>query len=293
MDKIAYRMLIIHGGALSDPIELNPNLARIFQEKSKEVGVCIWYNERDEREKTTKEEDNQMPDINILVVDDEKEIADLIEIYLVSDGYKVFKAENAEAGLSILDKQDIHLVLLDIMMPGMNGLEMCRKIRETNNIPIIMLSAKSTDLDKILGLGTGADDYVTKPFNPLELTARVKSQLRRYTQLNPNSGARETVNNEITIKGMSINRDNHKVIVDGEEIKLTPIEFDILYLLASNPGKVFSTDEIFEKVWNEKVYEANNTVMVHIRRLRGKMKEDTRQNKIITTVWGVGYKIEK
>ena len=221
-----------------------------------------------------------MPDINILVVDDEKEIADLIEIYLVSDGYKVFKAENAEAGLSILDKQDIHLVLLDIMMPGMNGLEMCRKIRETNNIPIIMLSAKSTDLDKILGLGTGADDYVTKPFNPLELTARVKSQLRRYTQLNPNSGARETVNNEITIKGMSINRDNHKVIVDGEEIKLTP-------------GKVFSTDEIFEKVWNEKVYEANNTVMVHIRRLRGKMKEDTRQNKIITTVWGVGYKIEK
>ena len=207
-----------------------------------------------------------MPDINILVVDDEKEIADLIEIYLVSDGYKVFKAENAEAGLNIL---------------------------ETNNIPIIMLSAKSTDLDKILGLGTGADDYVVKPFNPLELTARVKSQLRRYTQLNPNSGARETVNNEITIKGMSINRDNHKVIVDGEEIKLTPIEFDILYLLASNPGKVFSTDEIFEKVWNEKVYEANNTVMVHIRRLRGKMKEDTRQNKIITTVWGVGYKIEK
>ena len=189
-----------------------------------------------------------MPDINILVVDDEKEIADLIEIYLVSDGYKVFKAENAEAGLNILDKQDIHLVLLDIMMPGMNGLEMCRKIRETNNIPIIMLSAKSTDLDKILGLGTGADDYVVKPFNPLELTARVKSQLRRYTQLNPNSGARETVNNEITIKGMSINRDNHKVIVDGEEIKLTPIEFDILYLLASNPGKVFSTDEIFEKV---------------------------------------------
>ena len=124
-------------------------------------------------------------------------------------------------------------MLLDIMMPGMNGLEMCRKIRETNNIPIIMLSAKSTDLDKILGLGTGADDYVVKPFNPLELTARVKSQLRRYTQLNPNSGARETVNNEIAIKGMSINRDNHKVIVDGEEIKLTPIEFDILYLLAS------------------------------------------------------------
>ena len=195
--------------------------------------------------------------------------------------------------LKVTEGNNYFAIIIDIMMPGMNGLEMCRKIRETNNIPIIMLSAKSTDLDKILGLGTGADDYVTKPFNPLELTARVKSQLRRYTQLNPNSGARETVNNEITIKGMSINRDNHKVIVDGEEIKLTPIEFDILYLLASNPGKVFSTDEIFEKVWNEKVYEANNTVMVHIRRLRGKMKEDTRQNKIITTVWGVGYKIEK
>ena len=171
-----------------------------------------------------------MSEIHVLVVDDEKEIADLVEIYLVSDGYKVYKASNALEGLEILEKETIHLVLLDIMMPGMDGLEMCRKIRETNNIPIIMLSARSADL---------------------------------------------------------------KVTVYGEEIKLTPIEFDILYLLASNPGRVFSTDEIFEKVWNEKVYEANNTVMVHIRRLRGKMKEDTRQNKIITTVWGVGYKIEK
>jgi two-component system response regulator VanR len=229
-----------------------------------------------------------MGQISILVVDDEKEIADLVEIYLVSDGYKVFKANNAQEGLEILDKEEIHLVLLDIMMPGMDGLEMCRRIRETNNIPIIMLSAKSTDLDKILGLGTGADDYVVKPFNPLELTARVKSQLRRYTQLNPNSGSRsDAAKNEIAIKGLVINKDNHKVTVYDEEIKLTPIEFDILYLLASNPGK------IFEKVWNEKVYEANNTVMVHIRRLRGKMKEDTRENKIITTVWGVGYKIEK
>ena len=234
-----------------------------------------------------------MAETNILEVDDEQEIADLVEIYLVSDGYKVFKASNAQDGLDILDKEDIHLCLLDIMMPGMNGLEMCKKIRETNNIPIIMLSAKSTDLDKILGLGTGADDYVVKPFNPLELTARVKSQLRRYTQLNPNSNVHETVKNEISIRGLTINKDNHKVTVYDEEVKLTPIEFDILYLLASNPGKVFSTDEIFEKVWNEKVYEANNTVMVHIRRLRGKMKEDERQDKIITTVWGVGYKIEK
>ena len=234
-----------------------------------------------------------MAETNILVVDDEQEIADLVEIYLVSDGYKVFKASNAQDGLDILEKEDIQLCLLDIMMPGMNGLEMCKKIRETNNIPIIMLSAKSTDLDKILGLGTGADDYVVKHFNPLELTARVKSQLRRSTQLNPNSNVHETMKNEISIRGLTINKDNHKVTVYDEEVKLTPIEFDILYLLASNPGKVFSTDEIFEKVWNEKVYEANNTVMVHIRRLRGKMKEDERQDKIITTVWGVGYKIEK
>lgn len=234
-----------------------------------------------------------MAETNILVVDDEQEIADLVEIYLVSDGYNVFKAQNAQEGLEILEREDIQLVLLDIMMPGMNGLEMCKKIRETNNIPIIMLSAKSTDLDKILGLGTGADDYVVKPFNPLELTARVKSQLRRYTQFNPNSNLRENEKNEISIRGLTINKDNHKVTVYGEEVKLTPIEFDILYLLASNPGKVFSTDEIFERVWNEKVYEANNTVMVHIRRLRGKMKEDERQDKIIATVWGVGYKIEK
>ncbi len=234
-----------------------------------------------------------MAQTTILVVDDEKEIAELVEIYLVSDGYRVLKASNAKEGLDLLEKEEIHLVLLDIMMPGMNGLEMCGRIRETRNIPIIMLSAKSTDLDKIKGLGTGADDYVTKPFNPLELTARVKSQLRRYMQLNPSSAAPEKVKNEISVRGLSINRDNHRVTVDGEEVRLTPIEFDILFLLASNPGKVFSTDEIFEKVWNEKVYEANNTVMVHIRRLRGKMKEDARTDKIITTVWGVGYKIEK
>ncbi len=234
-----------------------------------------------------------MAETNILVVDDEQEIADLVEIYLVSDGYKVFKATNALDGLAILEEQDIHLVLLDIMMPGMTGLEMCKKIRETNNIPVIMLSAKSADLDKILGLQTGADDYVVKPFNPLELTARVKSQLRRYTQLNPSSNVHEAAKSEISIRGLTINKENHKVTIDGEEVKLTPIEFDILYLLSSNCGKVFSTDDIFEQVWSEKAYEANNTVMVHIRRLRGKMKEDERQEKIITTVWGVGYKIEK
>ena len=234
-----------------------------------------------------------MAETNILIVDDEQEIADLVEIYLVSDGYKVFKANNAQDGLDILDKEDIHLVLLDIMMPGMSGLEMCKKIRETNNIPIIMISAKSTDLDKILGLGTGADDYVAKPFNPLEVSARVKSQLRRYTQLNPNSNVHENVKNEISIRGLTINKDNHKVTVYEEEVKLTPIEFDILYLLASNPGKVFSTDEIFEKVWNEKVYEANNTVMVHIRRIREKVELNPKEPEYIKVVWGIGYKIEK
>ena len=230
---------------------------------------------------------------HILIVEDELDIQELLRTYLEDAGYGTSVAGDGVAALSMFHAQPFDLVLLDLMLPGMDGYQVCRELRTSSQVPIIMLSAKSTDLDKILGLGTGADDYVVKPFNPLELTARVKSQLRRYTQLNPNSASREKANNEITIKGMTINKDNHKVIVDDEEIKLTPIEFDILYLLASNPGKVFSTDEIFEKVWNEKVYEANNTVMVHIRRLRGKMKEDTRQNKIITTVWGVGYKIEK
>ena len=233
-----------------------------------------------------------MAQTKILVVDDERDIADLVEIYLVSDGYAVYKAANAAQGFAILEKEDIKLVLLDIMMPGMDGMEMCRQIRRTSNVPIIMLSAKSADLDKILGLSTGADDYVTKPFNPLELTARVKSQLRRYQELNPGLNGRSG-EDQICVRGLEINKNSHQVTVYGEEIKLTPIEFDILYLLASNPGRVFSTDEIFETVWNEKVYEANNTVMVHIRRLRSKMREDTRQDKIITTVWGVGYKIEK
>ncbi|MCR5742836.1 MAG: response regulator transcription factor [Lachnospiraceae bacterium] len=233
-----------------------------------------------------------MANEKILVVDDEKEIAELVEIYLVSDGYQVYKANNAYEGLRIIEKEDIKLVLLDIMMPGMNGLEMCKKIRETNNIPIIMISAKSSELDKIVGLSTGADDYVTKPFSPLELSARVKSQLRRYTTLNPDSGAGGDVAEEIRIGGLLINTVSHRVWVYDEEVKFTPIEFDILVLLASNPGKVFSIDDIFVEVWHEKAYEANNTVMVHIRRIRTKLKEDSRQDKIITTVWGVGYKIE-
>ena len=234
-----------------------------------------------------------MDQINILVVDDEKEIADLVEIYLVSDGYKVFKANNALDGLEILEKEEIHLVLLDIMMPGMDGLEMCRKIRETNNIPIIMLSAKSTDLDKILGLGTGSDDYVTKPFNPLELTARVKSQLRRYTQLNPNRNTGQAAKNEINIKGLSINKDNHKVVVYGEEIKLTPIEYNILLLLVKNAGKVFSIDQIYEAIWNEEAIGADNTVAVHIRHLREKIEIDPSEPRCLKVLFGQGYVIEE
>ena len=232
-----------------------------------------------------------MEQINILVVDDEKEIADLVEIYLVSDGYKVFKANNAKEGLEILDQEEIHLVLLDIMMPGMDGLEMCRKIRETNNIPIIMLSAKSTDLDKILGLGTGADDYVVKPFNPLELTARVKSQLRRYTQLgNLNQQGSSQV---YKCGGLMINDENKEVTVDGEPIKLTPIEYNILLLLVKNAGKVFSIDQIYEKIWNADAIGADNTVAVHIRHIREKIEINPKEPRYLKVVWGVGYKIEK
>lgn len=233
-----------------------------------------------------------MDEINILVVDDDKDIADLVEIHLISDGYHIFKANNAKDGLEIMEKEDIKLAILDIMMPEIDGLTMCRIIRETSTIPIIMLSAKTSDLDKIVGLSTGADDYVIKPFNPLELTARVKSQLRRYTTFNPDSHI-EKWENEIQVKHITINKDSHKVISGDKEVKLTPIEFDILYLLATNLGKVFSTEEIFERVWNEKIYEVNNTVMVHIRRIREKIEVNGGKEQIIKTVWGVGYKIDE
>lgn len=227
----------------------------------------------------------------ILVVDDDKEIADLVEIYLIAEGYQVLKAYHAREALDILQREKIHLIILDIMMPGIDGIHLCKKIREDNAVPIIMLSAKSTDNDKIMGLVTGADDYVTKPFNPLELIARVKSQLRRYTEFNnnPNKDSQDSI---IRLVNLEINRETHSVIAYGNEVKLTPIEFEILYLLASNKGKVFSTEEIFERVWNEKIFEANNTVMVHIRRIREKIEDDKTTAKIIKTVWGVGYKID-
>jgi len=228
----------------------------------------------------------------ILVIDDEKEIADLVEIHLINDGFSAEKAYSAKEGLKILEKEDIKLVILDIMMPGMDGIEMCKIIRKKSAVPIIFLSAKSSDLDKIVGLEIGADDYVSKPFNPLELMARVKSQLRRYTQLNPKKEEPDT-DTIIELENLLIEKQNHRVISYGKEEKLTPIEFDILFLLASHPGRVFSTDEIFERVWKEKMYEANNTVMVHIRRIREKIELDSRNAQIIKTVWGVGYKIDK
>ncbi|MBR0038917.1 MAG: response regulator transcription factor [Lachnospiraceae bacterium] len=229
---------------------------------------------------------------NILVVDDEKEIAELIEIHLMSQDYNVTKAKNGVEALKLLDENHFDLVLLDVMMPKMDGKETLKRIREKFNIPVIMVTAKTSEKDKVEGLTLGADDYVTKPIKPLELIARVKAQLRRFTVLNPNKVETEEPN-EISIRNLYVNKVTHEVKVDDEQIKLTKIEFDILYLLAKNPNKVFSTEEIFENVWKEKNFDATNNVMVHIRRLRNKLKEETREEKIITTVWGVGYKIEK
>ena len=230
-----------------------------------------------------------MEQINILVVDDEKEIADLVEIYLVSDGYKVFKAENAEAGLSILDKQDIHLVLLDIMMPGMNGLEMCRKIRETNNIPIIMLSARSADLDKILGLEYGADDYITKPFNILEVKARIKAILRR----NSKKSRQEPQQTKKVIEAgdLTLDSDSRRVFIASREINLTAKEFDLLELLVRNPNKVYSREALLTYVWGNKAMDSGDvrTVDVHVRRLREKIEPSPSDPRYVHTKWGVGY----
>ena len=237
-----------------------------------------------------------MPDINILVVDDEKEIRDLVEIYLKGEGYKTVKAGDGEEALYALrNDPEIDLIILDVMMPKLNGIEACLKIREEREVPIIMLSAKSEDMDKILGLNMGADDYLTKPFNPLELVARVKSQLRRYYRLNPKVKAQviEEISNIVTIEDLEINLDTHEIFIDGKEVKLTPTEFDILVLLAKNRGKVFSISNIYESVWNQEFMESDNTVMVHIRKIREKIESDPRKPRFIKTVWGVGYKIEK
>lgn len=230
----------------------------------------------------------------ILIVDDEKEIRDLVEIYLKSEGYNTKKACDGEEALDIIRNEEIDLVILDIMMPKLNGIDTCLKIREEREMPIIMLSAKSEDIDKILGLNMGADDYLTKPFNPLELVARVKSQLRRFCKFNSKYNEDEEMEEDIIeIDELSINLETHEVILSNNIVKLTPTEFDILLLLAKNRGKVFSIENIYESVWNQEFMSSDNTVMVHIRKIREKIESDPRTPKFIKTVWGVGYKIEK
>lgn len=230
-----------------------------------------------------------MPKETILLVDDEKEIIELIEIYLKNEGYELLKAPNGLAALELLQNHKVDLIILDVMMPKMDGIQACMKIREQNNTPIIMLSAKSQDIDKIAGLSIGADDYVTKPFNPLVLIARVKSQLRRYKQFNT---ARPADENEIQIEDLVINFATHSVTVDDVPVKLTPREFAILKLLAVNRGIVLSMEKIYQEVWNEPFMESKNTVMVHIRKIREKIEKDNQNPRFIKTVWGIGYKME-
>ena len=228
---------------------------------------------------------------NILVCDDDKEIVEAIEIYLSQEGYKVLKAYDGEEALKLLDKHKVDLLIIDVMMPRLDGIRATLKIREKQNMPIIILSAKSEDADKILGLNVGADDYMTKPFNPLELTARVKSQLRRYTQL---GSTVEKENQAVyTVGGLMIDDDQKEITVDGEPVKLTATEYKIVSLLMNNLGRVFSADEIYERVWNEEAYATENTVMVHIRRIREKIEIDAKNPRYLKVVWGVGYKIEK
>lgn len=242
---------------------------------------------------TGKNGGNGMEKSKILIVDDEKEIADLIQIYLTNDGFLTCQANNGEEALRLIAEEDPQLVILDIMMPGIDGLETCRRIRKIKNIPILMLSAKSEDMDKIMGLSTGADDYMTKPFNPMELLARVKSQLRRFITLNPQYHREGSIKDRhISINGLEMDLDAHRVTLYNQEISLTPIEFDILYLLASQPGKVLTVDAIFEQVWKEEYLESDNTVRVHIRKLREKLNDDPKKPYFIKTVWGVGYKFE-
>ena len=227
----------------------------------------------------------------ILVCDDDRQIVEAIEIYLNGEGYKILKAYDGQEALDLLKDNEVNLMILDVMMPGLDGLRTTMKVRETSSIPIIILSAKSEDTDKILGLNIGADDYITKPFNPLELVARVKSQLRRYTQLGNLDGSENT--HVFRCGGLEINDENKEVFVDGKPVKLTPIEYNILLLLVRNAGKVFSIDEIYEKIWNEEAIDADNTVAVHIRHIREKIEINPREPRYLKVVWGVGYKVEK
>lgn len=227
---------------------------------------------------------------NILVCDDDREIVDTIEIYLSQDGYKIYKAYDGEQAIQILDKEDIHLLIMDIMMPRLDGIRATLKIREYSSIPIIILSAKSEDTDKILGLNIGADDYICKPFNPLELVARVKSNLRRYTSLGSLTGENKAI---YQVGGLILNDDIKQVTVDDEPVKMTPIEYNILLLLMKNQGRVFSINQIYESIWNEDAIGADNTVAVHIRHIREKIEINPKEPRYLKVVWGVGYKIDK
>ena len=226
---------------------------------------------------------------HVLVVEDDKEIRQGIEIYLKSQGYEVYQAEDGIEGLEVIEKEEIHLAIVDIMMPRMDGITMTVKLREKYDFPVIFLSAKSEEVDKIMGLNMGADDYVTKPFTPMELLARVNSQLRRYRRFMEKLEVRENVH---VIGGLEINEDTVEVSIDGKPVKLTPIEYKILLLLAKNPGRVFSAEEIYERVWQEKAINTD-TIMVHVRNIREKIELDPKNPKYLKVVWGVGYKIEK
>ena len=226
--------------------------------------------------------------MNILVVDDDREIVDSIGIFLSGEGYKVLKAYDGIEALDILSENEVHLMILDIMMPKLDGIKTLMKLRESRNIPVILLSAKSEDADKILGLTAGADDYVTKPFNPSELVARVKSQLRRYTTL----GSIGKQNGEIVIDGLVVNTENKTVKVDGEDVRLTPIEYKILELLVRNRGRVFSAEDIYSNVWNAETVVGDNTIAVHIRHIREKIEINPKEPKYLKVVWGIGYKID-
>ena len=228
---------------------------------------------------------------NIVVCDDDKEIVEAIDIYLTQEGYHVLKAYDGEQALKLLETEDVHLLILDVMMPRLDGIHATLKIREKHSIPIIILSAKSEDVDKILGLNVGADDYVTKPFNPLELIARVKSQIRRYTQFG--GTAKEEKDTIYETGGLQMNDDLKQVTVDGELVKLTPSEYNILKLLMKNQGRVFSINQIYESIWNEEAIGADNTVAVHIRHIREKIEINPRDPRYLKVVWGVGYKVEK
>ncbi|MEF9939967.1 MAG: response regulator transcription factor [Clostridium sp.] len=228
---------------------------------------------------------------SILVCDDDKQIVEAIDIYLTGEGFEVVKAYDGFEVLEILKTHTVNLMIIDVMMPGLDGIRTTLKVRESSSIPIIILSAKSENADKILGLNIGADDYITKPFNPLELVARVKSQLRRYTQLGNMNTQADTQN--FKCGGLMINDENKEVSVDGDLIKLTPIEYNILLLLVKNAGKVFSIDQIYEEIWNEEAIGADNTVAVHIRHIREKIEINPREPRYLKVVWGVGYKIEK